>query len=137
MFCKYCGNTVADNTKFCPSCGANLMENASAGSNTNNSSNNTSSNSEQCSNGTAIIGYITWIGFFIALIMNNGNKRNEFVQFHLNQALVLNLFALLAPIPVIGWLIGIVVFIFWIMGIVYAASGEKKAVPLFGGIHLI
>lgn len=26
MFCKYCGKEVEDGTKFCPSCGANLLE---------------------------------------------------------------------------------------------------------------
>ncbi len=82
---------------------------------------------------TDIIAYITWIGFFIALIA--GDRQAS--KFHLNQALVLNLFSLLSIIPLVGWIWGIVVFIFWIMGLVSACSGEEKPVPLLGGIKIL
>ncbi len=38
----------------------------------------------------------------------------------------------LSWIPVIGWIISIALFIFWIMGIVAAASGKQKPIPILG-----
>ena len=47
---------------------------------------------------TSIVAYITWIGLIIAFVA--GDK--EGAKFHLNQALVIALAALLSPIPCIG-----------------------------------
>lgn len=88
---------------------------------------------------TDIVAYLTWIGFIIALV--SGDKENS--KFHLNQALVLNLFALigsLSAIPIIGILAGIwslFVFVCWIIGFVAAINGEEKEVPLLGKIKIL
>ena len=82
---------------------------------------------------TAIIGYLGLVFWFIAYIA--GDK--EGAKFHLNQSLVINLFMLLCVIPVLGWLWAIFMLIVWIMGIVYAASGEDKEVPLIGKIKIL
>ena len=80
----------------------------------------------------AIIAYITWIGLIIALIMNMDAK-NDFAKFHIKQVLLVFIFAtVLSWIPIIGWIIGIILFIFWIMGLIYAIQGEKKEIPLIG-----
>ncbi|MCI5945505.1 MAG: hypothetical protein MRZ39_01205 [Oscillospiraceae bacterium] len=88
---------------------------------------------------TDIVAYLTWIGFIIALVA--GDKENS--KFHLNQALVLNLFALIGSfswIPIIGILTGIwslFVFVCWIIGFVAAINGEEKEVPLLGKIKIL
>lgn len=88
---------------------------------------------------TDIVAYLTWIGFIIALVA--GDKENS--KFHLNQALVLNLFALIGSfswIPIIGILTGIwslFVFACWIIGFVAAINGEEKEVPLLGKIKIL
>lgn len=86
---------------------------------------------------TGIIGYIGWIGWIIAFLA--GDK--EGAKFHLNQALVLNIASLisgvLAFIPVIGWLLSVAVFVFWIMGIVAAIKEEEKELPIIGGIKIL
>lgn len=82
---------------------------------------------------TGIVAYITWIGFFIALIAGD----RDGARFHLNQALVINLFALLSPIPCIGWIWGIFIFVCAIIGLIGAINDEEKQVPLIGGITLI
>ena len=88
---------------------------------------------------TDIVAYLTWIGFIIALV--TGDKENS--KFHLNQALVLNLFALIGSfswIPIIGILTGIwslFVFVCWIIGFVAAINGEEKEVPLLGKIKIL
>jgi len=82
---------------------------------------------------TGIVAYLSWIGFLIAVLA--GDK--EGAKFHINQALVILLFFLLTPIPCIGWVWGVFMFVCWIMGLVAAINGEEKEVPLIGSIKLI
>ncbi len=85
--------------------------------------------------GLAIVSYLTWIGFIVALVA--GDRQDPFLRFHLNQCLVLDLFALLGFVPVIGWIWDIFVLVLWIMGLVSACQGEMKEVPLLGKIHIL
>lgn len=82
---------------------------------------------------TGIVAYLSQIGFLIAVLA--GDK--EGAKFHINQALVILLFFLLTPIPCIGWVWGVFMFVCWIMGLVAAINGEEKEVPLIGSIKLI
>ncbi|MBR5799545.1 MAG: hypothetical protein IKY23_05735 [Lachnospiraceae bacterium] len=82
---------------------------------------------------TDIVAYLTWIGFLIAIL--SGDK--EASKFHLNQALVIMLFGLLSIIPCVGYVWGIVVLVFWVMGLISAINGEEKEVPVIGKIKLI
>jgi len=80
----------------------------------------------------AILSYITPIGWIIGLILHSNNK-TELGAFHLRQTLGLYILSIiLSFIPIIGWILNIVVFIFWLLGLIYAVQGEKKAVPLIG-----
>ncbi len=97
----------------------------------------------QKSNIAAVIGYITWIGFFIAFVIRDKNDR--FTAQHLNQALVINIAEIiggaLAVIPVLGWLAAAVVsvgsFALNIMGIYRAATWNDEPLPIVGDIHII
>lgn len=82
---------------------------------------------------TGIVAYLTWIGFLVALLA--GDK--EGAKFHLNQALVIMLFALLSIIPCIGWIWGIFMIVCWVMGFIAAINGEEKEVPLIGSIKIL
>lgn len=122
MFCPNCGNQIPDNASFCTNCGKPLNSNIAP-------ANNPSIDAHT----TSILCYITWIGWIIAFLL--GDKENA--KFHLNQALVLNLFALLSPIPIIGWIWGIFVFVCWLIAFIGACQGEKKEAPLFGSIKIL
>ena len=89
---------------------------------------------------TGILAYITWIGWLIAFLA--GDK--EGAKFHLNQALVVNLASIvcgiLGYIPVVnlvGGILGIVVFVFWVMGLIAAIREEEKPLPVIGNIRII
>lgn len=82
---------------------------------------------------TSIVAYITWIGLLVAFCA--GDK--EGAKFHLNQALVIFLFSLLAVIPCIGWIWGIFMLVCWVMGLVAAINQEEKEVPLIGKIRIV
>ena len=80
----------------------------------------------------AILSYITIIGWIIALILHQNNK-TALGGFHLRQALLLMIAAvILSWIPMIGMILGIVVFVFWILGLVSAIHGKQKELPLIG-----
>ena len=84
-------------------------------------------------NVTSIICYIGLIGWLIDYLA--GDK--EGAKFHLNQGLVLALFAFIGVIPVIGWLVSVVVFVFAIVGIINACNDQEKALPIIGGIKIL
>ncbi len=92
-------------------------------------------------NTTAILAYITLIGFIVAIIMH-GSKKTALGAYHLRQALGLFItwFAgglVLALIPVIGWALlpvfALVMIVFAIMGLVAAANRKMKPLPVLGG----
>ena len=82
---------------------------------------------------TSIVAYLTLIGLIVALCA--GDK--EGAKFHINQALVIMLFALLSVIPCIGWIWGIFMIVCWVMGLIAAINQEEKEVPLIGKIRLL
>ncbi len=97
----------------------------------------------QKSNLAAVIAYITWVGFFVALVL--GDRNDDFTRMHLNQALVLNLAGIaagvIAIVPLIGTIAGgileVAVLVLDIMGIARAASWSMEPLPFISDIHLI
>ncbi|MEX1382358.1 DUF4870 domain-containing protein [Lutibacter sp.] len=89
---------------------------------------------------TAIIAYLWVIGLIIAFIMNN-DKKNSFAAFHIRQMIGFNIFSL-ANTFIIGnyfglWtsgLIGLGLLVLWIIGLIGAAQGEEKSMPLIGDL---
>ncbi len=74
--------------------------------------------------------------FFLPLITDA--KDSPFAKFHANQSLVLlGLWFILSIIPFLGWILLIVPFVFFIMGMMNASKGEMKELPLIGGIHIL
>ena len=94
---------------------------------------------------TGIVAYISLIGFLIAFLCGD----REGAKFHLNQALVWYLTELMAGVffgvigvifPFVTYISSIcrlVLFVFWIMGLVYAIKEEEKELPLIGGIKIL
>lgn len=102
-----------------------------------------------------IVAYITLIGFIISIVLNSSKTGEEkkFGAFHLRQALGLIIFSvglfialtivtviLAIIIPFLGILLGLLMNLVWlgilallILGIVNAANGSYKEVPIIGG----
>lgn len=91
----------------------------------------------------AIAGYVSWIGFLIAIII--GDRTDGYLNHHLNQALVINILSIfggaLTIIPILGstvsWIVSVAVLAFLILGIYRAATGSTKPLPIIGDIHII
>ena len=93
---------------------------------------------------TAIVAYITIIGWLIAYFAMHQPKKTSLGSYHLRQTLLLFICAIVYQIvvvtitmavPLLGlvFLIGWLVFlVLWIMGLIAAINGEEKPMPLIG-----
>lgn len=94
----------------------------------------------------AIVGYIFPILFFLALVIE-GSKNSPFAKFHANQQLVLLITWFVVQItgviiPIIGWFlilpVGLIfILVCVIMGVINAANGQMKKLPLIGGFTIL
>ena len=85
---------------------------------------------------------ISYLGILILIPFLTDAKNDPFVKFHMKQglALIISFIAqfVIVVIPILGWLIGFVLMIFnvvmVIMGIINAATGKQKPLPILGSI---
>jgi Predicted membrane protein len=154
--CNKCGADVADNIKFCPSCGNNMTVNQQNSQNFNQTVQNLNNTSDYTNSfdkadieqnkAMALLSYLG-ILFIIPLLAAPNSK---FARFHANQGLVLFIAEIAISIvsgiltgilwflgSLIASLCGLIIFIFAILGIVNAVGGKAKELPLIGGIKLI
>jgi uncharacterized membrane protein len=100
--------------------------------------------------GCAILAYLL-IGI-IWYFADDKMRKNNFVKFHVKQALVLMIVSIIVSvalsilglilmwIPIIGWVIlwilwfvfGVGSFVLWLMGIIAAATSKQKVLPVIG-----
>ncbi|MGV0925568.1 DUF4870 domain-containing protein [Empedobacter tilapiae] len=91
----------------------------------------------------SIVSYITLIGWVIAYIVGK-DKADDLLKFHLKQSLglvifsiilgfLLNIIITIFNLPIIGTL-GLVSLVFIIIGIINAANGIKKPLPVIGSM---
>ena len=157
-FCNKCGNQLPDGANNCPFCGAptgNAQQNTQNTQNAQNFVNNMMNTADTTSQfdpqdindnkGMSVLAYIG-ILFLIPLL---ACPNSRFARYHTNQGLVLFLLELaigvvtsiFAFIPVIGGLIsavgGIFTLVLMILGIINAAQGQAKELPLIGKITLL
>lgn len=96
----------------------------------------------------AWVSYLTIIGWIIALVTYNSSPdKSSLAKFHLRQvfgifatgfALYIVMIMLIVVVPFFFFLyplIGIAIFILWILGLVAAVNGEEKPVPLLGDFY--
>lgn len=87
----------------------------------------------------AIVTYLGLIGFIIALATDG--KKNEFTRFHMNQSLPLIIASMVLAfviwVPIVGQLAWLAILVFFVLGIVNAAQGQMKRLPLVGNFELI
>jgi uncharacterized membrane protein len=91
-----------------------------------------------------VMAILAYILFLIPMLAAGSSP---YAKYHTNQGLVLFLFAVIMSvvstvIPVIGWLIigplgSLFCLVLFVMGIINAATGKAKPLPLIGGITLL
>jgi len=92
---------------------------------------------------SAILCYLTVIGFIVAVVLH-GQKKTRLGAFHMRQALGIYLTGMIAGalnfflifIPIVGWLVMLAVWLLiivgWFVGLISAAQGQMKPAPLIG-----
>lgn len=91
-----------------------------------------------------IMGILAYIIFFIPLL---AARESKFAMYHANQGLVLFLAGIAVSIlgsiiPILGWFVilplgMLAITVLAILGIVNAAKGQIKPLPIIGGISII
>ena len=165
-FCSKCGTQLNEGQKFCPSCGAPADEKSSETpatkqsaqadfsqkiANLNNTADTTSDYDVQDIQNNkvmAILAYLSWL----VLIPLFAAKESKFARFHCNQGIVLAVAEIIAVIvlsildglPLIGWifsiagsLLGLVCLLFAVLGIINAANGKAKELPIIGKFKIL
>lgn len=96
----------------------------------------------------SIFAYLSWL----VLVPIFGAKNSPFARFHINQGLVLAIveiacwvvFGILGHVPGIRWIaylaesaVSVVCVVFSVIGIVNAASGRAKELPIVGSFRIL
>ena len=129
MQCTNCGTTNPEDAKVCGNCGQPLAGGA---------------DEAKDAADNKLMGILSYIIFFIPLITGDANK-SPFVKFHVNQGLLVFLAliasSILMVIPIIGWILGMILYVvtavFAVLGIIGVTKGEKKELPVIGKIQII
>lgn len=86
----------------------------------------------------AIISHFWVIGLVIAFVMNM-NKKNYFTSFYIRQMVGLNVFQFLNGAIIYkyistsaSWLVGVLIFVLWLISLISAIKGEEKELPIVG-----
>ena len=162
-FCQKCGTQIADGARFCPACGA-AQAGAQTGTqqNTGNAfekmmdTPDTTSAFDQAdieqNKVMAILSYLS----FLVLVPILAAPNSRFARYHANQGLVLFIVEVaysavelilgivFGLIPVVGAIINgilglvhIVFIVVSVLGIVNAANGEAKELPVIGRFRIL
>jgi len=139
MFCSKCGAENAEGAKFCPKCGAKLGAAETPAPTEGAGKPESESSTGLSANVAGLLCYVLfWVTGIIFVVLE---KKSTFVKFHAWQSImtfgVLTVAELiLAWIPFVGWilsiLIGILIFVLWIILMIQAGTGKMWKVPLAG-----
>ncbi len=132
MFCSKCGAENPEGAKFCSKCGAELGASVAAKL-------EAESSTGLSANVAGLLSYVlTWVTGIIFVVLE---KKSTFVKFHAWQSImtfgVLTVAQLIFGwIPIAGWiisiLIGILMFVLWLILMIQAGTGKMWKVPWAG-----
>ena len=165
-FCRQCGMELKEGVRFCPGCGTPVEEPAQTAQQNSTSKENSFAAAFNTADTTAqydpadveknkamgVLAYLSWL----VLIPIFAAKDSKFARFHANQGLVLLIasaifgvvkWVLSEILLAISWslyfvtviisLLGLVFLALAIIGIVNAATGKAKELPVIGQIRIL
>lgn len=150
MFCKKCGNEMNNNVKFCNKCGT-MVDGAMVAPITNGQPTMNQGTTEEKFWG--VLAYFSWL----VLIPIFAAPRSKFVRYHMNQGLVLAItesiwwgitaglnlifysisISLGSVVTILLRVVNVALFALRILGIVNAANGKAKELPVIGSIQIL
>ena len=157
MYCGKCGAQLNDGAKFCPSCGAPTGSEQAQQQTYQQPQQQAYAPVQSDAQQNKVMGILAYLSWLV-IVPWIAAKESPFARYHTNQGLVLAIVEIawwilsailtaiataayslgfLAVIGVISWILGIVFLVFSILGIVNAAKGEMKPLPIIGGIKIL
>lgn len=155
-FCSKCGAQLNEGEKFCSKCGAPVEDKKEEKKQENgfeailNTPDTTSGYDQKDIQSNKTMGILAYFGLLV-LVPIFAAKNSRFARFHANQGLVLlivkigfsiisalkNIHFISGVFGVVGALGSIVTLALAIIGIVNAAQGKVKELPVIGGIKIL
>ena len=155
-FCSKCGAQLNEGEKFCSKCGAPVEDKKEEKKQENgfeailNTPDTTSGYDQNDIQSNKAMGILAYLGLLV-LVPILAAKNSRFARFHANQGLVLLIveigFSIISALKnihfiggvfgVVGALGSIVTLALAIIGIVNAAQGKVKELPVIGGIKIL
>ena len=141
-FCSNCGKEVNENARFCPYCGAERGVNPAAAAEAQDVENN------------KVMAVLAYIGILV-LVPILAAKESRFARYHANQGLVLFIAEIVVGIVVgivrtgmafvglglighlLGWAFNVLCLLLMVLGIINAAKGALKELPVLGKIAIL
>lgn len=141
-FCKNCGQELPVEAKACPNCGTAVEAQAqpqaapAAPQQAPNTKDFTSQYDPKDIADNKVMAVLAYIGWLILIpLLVSPAKNSPFVRFHTNQGLILFIASfIIGLIPCIGQ---IACLILMVLGIVNAANGQAKELPILGKFRLL
>lgn len=83
-----------------------------------------------------LMAVLSYFGLLILIPLLTEAKNDPFVKFHVQQGLIFLICSVVVSflywIPVVGWLLGVFLFVIFIIGVINAATGRKVLLPIIG-----
>ena len=146
-YCPECGEKIDEGDEFCSNCGASLTGTESSPVRIRGGSAETSLGVSE--NIEAVLSYLLlWVSGLIIYVLEEDNR---FVRFHAMQSIIVFLpltiiswifgsfggpfwWAFGGPFLFIGWIVGLVIFVLWLVLMFKAYQGEMYELPFAGEI---
>ena len=165
--CRKCGAQMPDESKYCPVCGEPVGTGSASFTETVSKLNDTADYTSQIDPADAsenkIFGILAYLGLLVLVTIFAAPKNSRYSRYHANQGLVLLivsaiysvvtnviLIAIGAPFAiftrglgfgvVLAWIFGLISIVFLILaviGIINAAKGKCKDLPVIGKIRIL
>ena len=82
------------------------------------------------------MGVLCYLGILVLVPLLTDSKNDPFVKFHIKQGIVLLVVGIIAGfvswIPFIGWILGLALFVLWVIGLVNVLGGKEVKLPVIG-----
>ncbi len=152
MYCKKCGSSISENSLRCPVCGKSTLSMSP--------SDYTAQYDPRDLQDNCVVAALSYLGLLV-LIPIFAARRSYFARFHANQGLVLLIFSIgytvatrilsrvlqiifgdIVPVipgvfNLVSTLLGFLILVLMIIGIVNAANGKARELPLIGRFRLL
>lgn len=83
-----------------------------------------------------LMAVLCYLGLLVIIPLLTDAKNDPFVKYHIKQGLVLLIAYVICGVvfwvPFIGWILSVLLFILFIMGVVNALNGKQAPLPILG-----